>query len=217
VIGVMQHWSDSARFLAAILVILNPIGAVPVFLGVTAGQSRPRRNKTGRTAALTVAVVIIVSMLVGEWVLRAFGINLPCFQVGGGILILLLAVHMLHARHSGLKQTPEEALEAEENESVGVVPLGTPLMAGPGTISTAIIFANTAKTWLDLGFLISASLVAATCVWIVLRLAEPIGSALGRTGINILTRLMGLVLAAVAVKFITDGLVQLLPALHGGG
>ena len=80
----------------------------------------PRRNKTGRTAALTVAVVIGVSILVGEWVLRAFGINLPCFQVGGGILILLLAVHMLHARHSGLKQTPEEALEAEENESVGL-------------------------------------------------------------------------------------------------
>ena len=213
----MHYWSDSARYLAAILVILNPIGAVPVFLGVTAGQSRQQRNKTGRTAALTVATVIIVSMVVGEWLLRAFGINLPCFQVGGGILILLLAVHMLHARYSEMKQTPEEAREAEENESVGVVPLGTPLMAGPGTISTAIIFANTAKSPLDVGFLIAASLLAAACVWIVLRMAEPIGAALGRTGINILTRLMGLVLAAVAVKFITDGLVQLLPALHSGG
>ena len=90
-------------------------------------------------------------------------------------------------------------------------------MAGPGTISTAIIFANTAKTWLDVGFLIAASLLAAACVWVVLRMAEPIGAALGRTGINILTRLMGLVLAAVAVKFITDGLTQLLPALRNGG
>jgi multiple antibiotic resistance protein len=213
----MQYWSESARYLAAILVILNPIGAVPVFLGVTAGQSRTRRNQTGRTAALTVAVVIVVSLVVGEWLLRAFGINLPCFQVGGGILILLLAVHMLHARHSGLKQTPEEALEAEEHESVGVVPLGTPLMAGPGTINTAIIFVNTAKTLLELGMLVAASLLAALCVWVVLRLAQPIGAALGRTGINILTRLMGLVLAAVAVKFITDGLVQLLPALRNGG
>lgn len=199
------------------LVLLNPIGTVPVFLGVTAGQSPQRRNKTGRTAALTVATVLIVSILVGEWALRAFGVNLPCFQVGGGILILLLAIHMLQARHSEIKQTPEEAREAEEHESVGVVPLGTPLMAGPGTISTAIIFANTATTWFDVGLLIATSFFAAACVWLVLRMAEPIGTALGRTGINILTRLMGLVLAAVAVKFITDGLLQLLPALGRSG
>lgn len=213
----MQFWSDGARFLAAILVTLNPIGAVPVFLSVTAGQSRKQRNKTIRLASMTVAAVIMVSMVVGEWLLHAFGINLPCFEVGGGVLILLLAVHMLHARHSEMKQTPEEAREAEAQDSVGVVPLGTPLMAGPGTISTAIIFANAAKGWFGMGALIVASLVAASCVWFVLRMAEPIGAALGRTGINVLTRLMGLVLAALAIKFITDGLLQLLPALRGGG
>ena len=94
---------------------------------------------------------------------------------------------------------------------MGVVPLGTPLLAGPGSIITAIIYANKAGTWFDTGVLLAASVFAAVCVWLVLRLAHPIGVALGRTGINILTRLMGLVLAAVAIKFITDGLAQLLP------
>ncbi len=211
----MELWSDYLRFVTAIIVILNPIGAVPVFLSVTANQSLPRRNQTAWVAAVTVALVLVSSILSGEWVLRCFGINLPCFQTGGGILILLMAVHMLQARSSRIRQTPEETRRAvEEQESVGVVPLGTPLLAGPGTISTAIIYANKAATWFDTGFLIAISIFAAICVWIVLRLAGPIGTALGRTGINILTRLMGLILAALAVKFITDGLVQLIPAFR---
>jgi len=213
----MEQWSDYIRFVTAILVILNPIGAVPVFLGVTVNQTPERRNQTAVAAALTTACVLLVSILGGEWMLRIFGINVPCFQAGGGILILLMAVSMLHAKSSRVRQTPQERREAEEQESVGVVPLGTPLLAGPGPISTAIIYANKATTWFDTGFLLATSLFAAACVWLVLRLAQPIGSALGRTGINILTRLMGLVLAAVAIKFITDGLLQLLPRLAAPG
>jgi multiple antibiotic resistance protein len=212
----MEHWSDYVRFVTAILVVLNPIGAVPVFLGLTVNQTPRRRNQTAAAAALTTACVLVISILAGEWVLRIFGINVPCFQAGGGILILLMAVSMLHAKNSRVRQTPQERREAEEQESVGVVPLGTPLLAGPGSISTAIIYANKAMTWFDVGFLLSTSLLAAACVWIVLRLAQPIGNVLGRTGINILTRLMGLILAAVAIKFITDGLSQLLPGLKMG-
>jgi multiple antibiotic resistance protein len=212
----MEQWSDYVRFVTAIFVILNPIGAVPVFLGVTVNQSASRRNQTALAAAATTACVLIGSILAGEWMLRLFGINVPCFQVGGGILILLMAVSMLQAKSSRVRQTPQELREAEEHESVGVVPLGTPLLAGPGSISTAIIYANKATTWFDTGFLLATSLFAACCVWLVLRLAQPIGVALGRTGINILTRLMGLILAAVAVKFISDGALQLLPNLAAG-
>ncbi len=209
----MEHWADYVRFVTAILVILNPLGAVPIFLGLTVNQSRQRRNQTAAAAALTIACVLVVSVLSGERALRLFGINVPCFQAGGGILVLLMAISMLHAKSSRIQQTPAERRAAEEQESVGVVPLGTPLLAGPGSISTAIIYANKATSWFDLGFLVAICLFAALCVWIVLRLAEPIGVALGRTGINIMTRLMGLILAAVAIKFITDGLVQLLPGL----
>ena len=212
----MEHWSDYVRFVTAILVVLNPLGAVPVYLGVTGGLTPLRRNRAAMAAAMTVAIVLMTSVLSGEWVLRAFGINVPCFQVGGGILILLMAVSMLHARSSRTRQTPEETRAAADQDSVGVVPLGTPLLAGPGSISTAIIYANKASTWRDTCFLVAISLLAAICVWIVLRMAQPIGEVLGRTGINILTRLMGLILAAVAVKFMTDGLLQLMPHLGAG-
>jgi len=127
----MHYWTNTTNYLAAMFVLLNPIGTIPIFLGVTSNLSTPRRNQTGRTAALTVFAVLTLSILAGEWALRAFGINVPCFQVGGGILVLLIALDMLQAKHSELKQTPEEARDAEINESVGVVPLGTPLMAGP--------------------------------------------------------------------------------------
>lgn len=210
---VMIILADYVQFLTAILVILNPIGAVPIFLGVTVNQTPRRRNQTAVVAALTTACVLVISILAGEWILRFFGINMPCFQAGGGILILLMAVSMLHAKNSRVRQTPEERREAEDQESVGVVPLGTPLLAGPGSISTAIIYANKASTWFDIGFLLAICLFAALCVWIVLRLAHSIGVVMGRTGINILTRLMGLILAAVAIKFITDGLLQLMPGL----
>jgi multiple antibiotic resistance protein len=209
----MESWSDYMRFLTALFVILNPFGAVPIFLGITSGLSRKRRNQTTLTVACTVAVVISGSILVGEWVLRLFGINVPCFQVGGGILVLLMAVSMLHARPGRTRHSPEDMREAEEMSAIGVVPLGTPLLAGPGTISTAIIFANKAETWLQTGLLILISCFVAACVWIILRMAENIGIVLGRRGINILTRFMGLILAAVAVKFVTDGLVVLLPGL----
>ncbi|MGO9113664.1 MAG: MarC family protein [Thermoguttaceae bacterium] len=212
----MNHWTDRIQYVTAIFVILNPLGCLPIFLSITRGQTDRRRNRTGTTAAMTVALVLVTSILAGDKVLRVFGINLPCFEVGGGILVLLMAVSMLHARHSRLSQTPEERRVADERESVGVVPLGMPLLAGPGSISTAIIYANKATDWFDTGFLIMTSILAAGTVWIVFRLGKPVGKALGPTGINILTRLMGLVLAAVAVKFITDGLLQLLPGLAAG-
>jgi len=211
----MTHWSEYVRFVTAIFVIVDPVGAVPIFLGLTREQPAAVRNRTARTVGLTVAAVLVLSVIGGEWVLRLFGIDVPCFQVGGGVLLLLIAVSMFHALPGRLKHTPEEAREAEGREAVGVVPLGTPLLAGPGAISTAIIYAHRAANWLDVAFLVSACLFVAGCGWIALRLANPIGRILGQTGINILTRLMGLILAAVAVKFIADGIGHLLPGLTG--
>jgi multiple antibiotic resistance protein len=209
----MAHWSDYMRLVVAMLAIVNPIGAIPVFLALTRGQPDAVRNRAAVTAALTVACALTLSIFAGDWVLRAFGIDVPCFQVGGGILLLLMAVSMFHAQPSRSQHTPEEAREAEERETVGVVPLGTPLLAGPGAISTAIIYAQKASNWVEFAVLVSVCLFVAACAWIALRLASPIARILGQTGINILTRLMGLILAAVAVKFITDGIGHLLLGL----
>ncbi len=204
------HFPDYMRFFAAALVLLNPIGAVPIFLSLMTNQTTMRRKQAALSASITVCAVLVCSLLGGEWVLRMFGINLPCFEVGGGVLIMLMAVSMLNARQGRTRHTPEEAKEAEEAASVGAVPLGTPLLAGPGSISSAIIFAKDAQNWFDTGMLVALCFLTAVCVWIVLRLAEPIGTALGRTGINIMTRLMGLVLAAIAVKFFADGVSQIM-------
>lgn len=201
--------TELIKFVAAIFVITNPLGAVPVFLSLTKEYTSEERRRAAWLASLTVAIILSVNILIGERILNFFGISIPAFQVGGGIIILLLAISMLQARQSPMKHTLEEGQEATEKDSIGVVPLGIPLLAGPGAISTVIVFAHRNEGWFDRLSMIGVCIVLALCVWIALRLAEKIGTLLGRTGINIGTRLMGLVLAAVAVQFIFDGVHSL--------
>jgi len=213
----MPAWEEYVKYLVALLVIVNPLGAVPVFLGLVEGQSQAEQDRSARVAATAVAITLIAALLGGEAVLRFFGIGLPAFRVGGGIVILLMAVAMLHATPSGLHQTPEEAAEAAEKEAVAVVPLAIPLLAGPGAISTVILAAQGSTGWLYSLVLATGPILLALTLWLCLRFAVPIGRRLGKTGVNIATRLMGLILAAIAVEFIAQGLTQLFPALAGGG
>jgi multiple antibiotic resistance protein len=210
---VIEHWSEYLRVLTAMFVIVNPLGAIPMYAGLTSEQPAALRRRTARVAALTAAAILGGAVLAGEWMLLFFGIDVYCFQVGGGILLLMIAVAMFHAKSSRAKTTPEETHEAENRDAVGVVPLGTPLLVGPGAISTAIIYAHKSESLLDTGVLLGACFCVAGCVWITLRMADRISAALGRTGMNILNRLMGLILAAVAVKFIAEGAAHLLPGL----
>jgi len=211
----MQSWGQYAQSATALFVIANPIGAVPMFIGLTTNQTEQERKRVVKTASSTVAIVLIVSIFAGEPLLSFFGVSLPSFRVGGGILILLMAIAMLQASPRRTHRTPEEAEEAAAKADVAVVPLGIPLVAGPGAISTIIIYAHQATAWVDIVFLIFASIFVAVSVWIALSLADPIRKLLGQTGINIVTRLLGLILAAVAVEFIAGGLSQLLPGLVG--
>ena len=204
------------QIFTAILVIVNPIGAIPVFIGLTGDQSPPERTRTARTAALSVATVLTVACFFGDMILHFFGISMESFRIAAGILLLLMAIAMLHARRSGSKHTPEEAAEAEGKENIAVVPLTIPLMTGPAAMSTVIIYAHKVSGWFDTGFVVFSCLVVALIVWISLRLAIPIASMLGKTGMNIVVRIMGLLLAAIAVEFITSGLAQLFPQLGSG-
>ena len=161
---------------------------------------------------MTVATVLLASIFVGQPLLRFFGISLPSFRVGGGIPILLMAIAIMQARLSRTQRTPEEAAT---KDGIAVVPLGISLVAGPGAISTIIIYAHQATAWPYKLFLIFASIPVSGSVWVALRLADPISRMLGKTGINIVTRLFGLILTAVAVEFIAGGLGRLLPGLAG--
>jgi multiple antibiotic resistance protein len=209
----MQTWREYAATTTALFVVANPVGSVPIFISLTADQGAHERRRTARIAAVTVAIVLVSSVFAGEPLLQLFGISVPSFRVGGGILILLMAIAMLQARSSRVVRTPEEAEEAATKDEVGAVPLAIPLIAGPGAISTVIIYSHQAADWIDTLALILAGMLVAVSVWIAFRLADPISGLLGKTGINIVTRLLGLVLAAVAVEFITGGLAQLLPGL----
>ncbi|OIR04632.1 hypothetical protein GALL_133020 [mine drainage metagenome] len=209
----MMDWQALIKVTIALFAIVNPIGCLPIFISATDGWSKQDRARTAKTVATTVAIVLIVSTFLGDRVLNFFGISIPSFQVGGGILLMLIANSMMHGKQSGTRQTPEEAQSLAEREAIAIVPLSIPLLAGPGAISSMIINAQQNSSFVGHVSLIAPILVIAAIIWIVLRLSSSISNQLGSIGINIVTRLMGLILAAMAVEFIAHGLIGLFPKL----
>ena len=209
----MLDWTEYAKIFLALLVIVNPVGAVPLFVSMTAENTAAEKHRIARTASTAVAIVLIVAAVAGQAVLELFGITIASFKVGGAILILLLAISMMHGTQSGEKQTPEEAREAEYKERIAVVPLAIPLLSGPGAISTIIIYATARSSLGHLAAIVACGLLVALVTWIALRAATPVSLWLGKTGVNIAMRLMGLLLAAVAVEIFASGIVVLLPGL----
>jgi multiple antibiotic resistance protein len=207
----MLDWSEYMKIFTALLAILNPWGVLPMFLALTGKSSPEERKHIAWTIGLSVATVLTVTALVGEIFLSFFGISLASFQVGGSILLLLMAIGMMY----GNKKEGEGAEAAKDMESIAVVPLSVPLLAGPGSISTVIIYANLAASWVHKALIIACVLLAALITWLILRAATRLGSFIGALGLNIASRLMGLLLASIAVEFFTRGIVKLLPGLAG--
>ncbi|MBI5559127.1 MAG: YchE family NAAT transporter [Deltaproteobacteria bacterium] len=206
-------WNEYLKIFAALLAIVNPVGAIPIFINLTAGQKNEERRKTGLMAAASVGVILVVVLFSGEAVLNFFGITVGSFRVGGGILILLMAISMLHAKVSQVKQTDEELNDYADRETGGVVPLGTPLLAGPGAISTVILYAQRHSSGLHYAIMLLVIIILALLTWLIFRMAPVLARVLGKTGINVFTRIMGLFMAAVGVEFIANGLKQLFPLL----
>ena len=198
-------WGEYAKIVVGLIVITDPLGAIPLFVGLTANQSERERKRTADVASLSVAIILIVSCFVGEWILKIFGISIASFRVGGGILLLLLSVAMMQAKVIAAKQTEKEAEEATGKDHVAVVPLAIPLIAGPGAISLSIIYAERVTGIVNTAFLVASCVLVAAVMWAALRLSMRISRVLGQTGINIATRIMGLILAALAIEFIASG------------
>ncbi|HEY9238093.1 MAG TPA: MarC family protein [Burkholderiaceae bacterium] len=203
--------------LIALLAIVNPIGVIPFFIHFTQGFSTRQRHNTARIAAIAACVVIGVSALAGLRIIEMFGISLASFQVGGGLLLLMSAIQMLNAQpaESRKEDLDQGGDKAETGASIAIVPLTIPLLTGPASISTMIIYADKTRHWWQLAILVGYGVVIGLVVWIAFRLAGPIAKALGQTGINVMTRLMGLLLAALAVEVMSDGLLKLFPVLSG--
>ncbi|MGV1099779.1 YchE family NAAT transporter [Thiovibrio sp. JS02] len=209
----MTDLSEHIKFIITLFAIVNPIGAIPIYISLTDGYRPEERHQIVRITPVAVVAILLVALLSGEFLLRFFGISIGSFRVGGGILLLLMATSMLQAKTSRAAHTSDEAEETAERETIAVVPLAIPLLSGPGAISTVIVYAYRAKSML--GYLLSSAgiVLIGVSIYLSLSAAPYIAKRLGKTGINIVTRIMGLILAAIAVEFITNGIKNLFPSL----
>jgi len=209
----MHEYTEYTKLLITLLAIVNPLGAVPIFVALTSGSAPAERKKIAKIVVIAVLTILYVALLFGDWLLTFFGITIHSFSVGGGILILLMAISMLQARISPVAQTADEAREGEAKESVAVVPLAMPLLAGPGAISTIILNAHKDSGVSHYIFIGLDIFILGALLWAVFQLVPWISRHISQTGINIFTRIMGLILAAIAVEFIATGMKGLFPAL----
>jgi multiple antibiotic resistance protein len=201
--------------LITLLAIVNPLAIVPFFIHYTQGFSEKQKRRTVVVAGMSSFAVIAASALLGLQILEFFSISLASFQVGGGMLLLTSALAMLNAQPAEAKATQDEMDDAATRASIAVVPLTIPLLTGPATMSTVVIYADRAQTFWQHAALVGYGLVIALATMVCFTLAEPIERVLGKTGINVMTRLMGLILAALSVEVMANGLVKLFPALAG--
>jgi multiple antibiotic resistance protein len=205
-------YPEYLRFIATLTAVLDPFLAVPIFLSVTAERDTKARQRLANAVTLTVFVVLACAAAFGESLLKFLGASLPAFQVGGGLVLLLMSLAMLNAQAGGMRQSRAEVEELQSGALTGVVPLAVPLLAGPGAIGTAII-AGQAGGLAHTGVLVGCIALVCAILWCVLRLADAVGGRLGTTGLNIATRLLGLLLAAIAIQTMAEGLKVLFPGL----
>ncbi|MEJ8858446.1 MarC family protein [Variovorax robiniae] len=208
---------DLIKPLISLLAIVNPLAIVPFFIHYTQGFTDGQRRRTILVSSFSAFIVIGTCALLGLQLLAFFGISIASFQVGGGLLLLLSSLSMLNAQPAEMKTTSEEVRATEVKASLGasiaVVPLTIPLLTGPATMSTVVIYAEKTRHFWELLLLVAYGAVIALATAAAFSLAQPIARALGRTGINVMTRLMGLILAALAIEVMADGLGKLFPIL----
>lgn len=197
------------KTLVSLIVVVDPLGALPVFLSLTATMSDPQRRKIARDATGAMFLILLISAVGGRMILELFGIHLAAIKAAGGILFLLMGIEMLNARPSRSRQTPEEEEEALQKPNIAIVPLALPYLAGPGAIGSVILLADRGPTWPNLPLVIGMLGVVAFASWLTLRLADPIGKRLGVSGRQILERIMGLILVAIAIEFLVGGVRDL--------
>lgn len=200
-------------FFVTLFSVLNPPHAVPLYLAMVRRPTVDTNRRVASTASLTVLIGLLVALVAGQPLLDFFGITIPAFQVGGGLLIMLMALSMLQGQVSPAKSTPAEAEEAAQWKSIAAVPLGIPILAGAGSMSTVIVFAHQADNWGDWASVVVGIFANSAIVWLCLRFSTKLYEWLGTNGVNVIARLMGMLLVAMAVQFMANGVNGLFPAL----
>jgi multiple antibiotic resistance protein len=212
-LNAMLDFTDYTKIFISLFAILNPIGIIPIIILFTADMTAPRRAQVGRFASLTVCVVLLIALLIGQPLLTFFGISINSFRIAGGILLMLMALKMLNGNLYTSIVDESDSVEGERSSIQAAVPLSTPLLAGPGSISAVILEAHKARG-IEHYLIMSMEIILLSVTgWLTFLIAPWIAKHIGRIGINIFIRLMGLILAAIAVEFIVGGMRSMFPVL----
>ena len=205
------HVTLSAYFLLALsslFVIVNPIAAVPAFIAMTPNDSVKARGRMAALACIVASGIMALFAVTGKWIFTLLGITLPAFQVAGSLLMLSIALDMLHAKRSAAQETQEETEAGTSKDDIAITPLGVPMLAGPGAISTSLILMSQAQTWAQRTALIVCIAIVGLASYLILRISAHGARWLSPLALKLLTRLMGLLLAAIAVQFAIKGLEE---------
>lgn len=198
---------------STLFTIVNPLGALGPFLSMTVGESIEKRRQTAKLASIYAGGILAGSALAGAFIFRFYGITLPALKISGGVLLFFIAFDMVNARQSRTKQTAEEQSEGVKKDEIAVFPLAMPLLSGPGSIVSVFLLSDQANTVERQLSLYGAIAIIALIAYVALKEAHWVARILGQTGINVFARLMGVVLAAISVQFVLDGLRDALPGL----
>ena len=208
-IQTTPYFHFSLLAISSIFFLVDPFAAIPSFLAITHGVDAARRSRMARKGALTCFIVLATFALVGKYIFTMFGITLPAFEVAGGLILLLIGLDMLEAKRSATQEVSGETAEAATKEDAGIVPLGIPMLAGPGAISSVMVLVGQAPNHWQMFAIIGSIAITAAVSYGVLNGADRVRGVLGETGIRILVRIMGLLLVALAVQFFVNGLTDL--------
>ena len=193
----------------SVLFIVDPIAVVPSYLAITQGQTTSQRRRTAARACVAAALLLITFSLAGRAIFGLFGITMPAFRIAGGLILWVVAVDMLHGTRSTQEGSPE-LIEGRAKDDVAITPLAMPILAGPGAISTVMVLSSQATSTPQYVALYASIILACLISWATLRAAEQLVKRVGETGIRVMTRIMGLLLAAIAVQFVITGVQEVL-------
>jgi len=206
-------WDFVTSTFLTLLVVMDPVGLAPVFLGLSKGRTLAEKNRIALKATLVAGGIILLFLLVGQQLITRLGISLDAFRVAGGVLLFLIALDMVFARESTAKENEDEKKEAQERQDISVFPLAIPLIAGPGTLASVMILSSEHRGFpidlLAMGVVIAFVLLLC---YLALRMSDGIARLIGRTGVNVVTRVLGVLLGALAVQYVADGALALVRA-----
>ncbi len=204
--------------LSSVLIIVNPLGATLVYVSLTQSMERPARDMVARDACRSALVILLIVAIAGTWILQLFGITLEAFRIAGGILLFGIGMEMVYAKTSRTKLTATEKYESRETDDVAMMPLAIPMIAGPGAITTTIVLMNeaTAITLPAAGIVIASILVSIVITYFMMRHSDNIMKKIGQREYRAINRLMGMLLIAIAVQFVINGIRVAFPMFAGG-